>query len=92
MGLKSVFVTVLILISGCTPRNIVAPSDRNLHGQKFFYDCCDPSILEGTQQLCDDAAKDEDHILWDTDRNRYIYVWSDCLPGEEPWRNYGKSR
>jgi len=82
-----VFATFLVAQTGCMGKSVVTPADR-ANKQTWYTDCCNPGLSAGDKELCGYAAKDEDHIRWDTDGNRYVYVWSDCEVGKEPWRKY----
>lgn len=91
MGLKSRHLAGLLagLLVGCaTMKEGVGPADREAQNQTWYYDCCNPSLQQGDKELCKIAAKDEDHILWDTDGNKYVYIWSDCEIGKERWREW----
>jgi len=87
MKIKLISIAFL-LFSGCIAKPCVLPSDRDAHNQTWYYDCCDPGLSSGNKEMCDMAAKDDDHILWDTDGNKYVFTWSDCKIGEEPWRKW----
>lgn len=90
MGLGRFLSVVVILLgglTGCIVKSAVTPADR-VKGKAFYYDCCNPGLNKADKEMCKDAAKDEDHVLWDDDRNRFISIWSDCKIGEEPWRKY----
>lgn len=84
------FIGLLVLgmgIAGCAAKSEYTPADR-VTNVKFYIDCCNPSLQEADKDMCRQAAKDEDHILWDTDRNSYHFVWSDCEVGKERWREW----
>lgn len=80
-----VFVTVL---TGCSGLQGPIPADRNAIKQTWTYDCCNPSLSEGTKDMCKMAATARNHTLIDNYGNRYKFIWSDCEPGKEKWREY----
>lgn len=88
MGLKNAILIgiVTLVMGGCAASRAVSPADRRAKNQTWYFDCCDPGLDAGTKELCDYAGKDEDHTRWDLDGNKYVYVWSDCKIGGEPWR------
>lgn len=98
MGLKNpigpiVFAMLLVALSGCPAlKNVtkrdVSPADRDARNQTWYFDCCNPALNEGTKELCKDAAVDEDHILHDTEGNKYVFIWSECEIGKERWRKW----
>ena len=79
---------VLVAVTGCVPSTSVVPADQNAANQTWRYDCCDPSLNAGIKDMCKAAAKDADHVLWDQDKNRYEFIWSECKVGKEPWRKW----
>lgn len=91
MGLSRVIVMIGfigLVGEGCVPVRNVTPADQNATRQIWRLDCCDPALLPGSKDLCKMAAGDADHVLWDTDGNRYEFVWSDCGVGREKWREW----
>lgn len=92
MGLKSIVgaVIILILTNGCSAlktKTGVNPADR-VKGETFYTDCCNPGLSAANKEMCKMAQEDEDHILWDQDGNKYVFIWSDCEIGKEPWRQW----
>lgn len=90
MGLRNVTLTSIVTLAmgACVAKQIVMPADRHTYGWVWCFDCCNPGADKGLKELCEIAGKDEDHMMWDTDGNRYVYVWSDCEVGKEPWRKF----
>lgn len=85
MGLKSILALICMGMAGCVTLGTATPADR-VKGEKFYFDCCNPSLEQGTQEMCDLARGTKKKILVDQDKNQYIFIWSDCTPGEEKWR------
>lgn len=88
MGLRSVLIiTILLMATSCASRSVLTPADR-VANETFRFDCCDPGLGEGTKDMCRQAIKNPAHVLYDTDGNRYEFVWSDCEIGKERWRQW----
>lgn len=84
MGLNGVLTVVLfLLLVSCVSKAVINPVNR-----EQYIDCCDPGLSADDKAICKDAAKDEDHIVWDGYGNKYVCIWSDCEIGKEPWRKY----
>lgn len=77
----------MMTINGCAGLSTKHPADR-VENETFTYDCCNPGLDAGTKEMCKMAQEDEDHVLWDDDGNQYVFIWSDCEIGKEPWRKY----
>lgn len=92
MGLNitaiSIAALISIVVSGCATTRSVSPADTDARNQTWRFDCCNPGLDEGTKWMCDRAIKNPDHVLVDTDGNRYEFVWSECEIGKEPWRKW----
>lgn len=90
MGLAPLFMEILfsLVLSACTAAVIITPADRNASNQTWYHDCCNPGLSAADKEMCKDAALDADHVLWDLDGNQFVYTWSDCKVGGEPWRKY----
>lgn len=90
MGLKFVVIAVgMIAMSGCATMSKPKPNPADrVSGETFYTDCCNPGLGAADKELCSMAAEDEDHILWDDAGNKYVFIWSDCKIGEEPWRKW----
>jgi len=93
MGLRNLNLLslVILLMGSCASVKSVDPADR-AKGKKFYFDCCNPGLDEGTKWMCGRAANEPDATIKDTYGNLYIFVWSECEKGKEPWReweNYG---
>lgn len=89
MGLvtRIAFVTFLVALTGCMAKN-GATHANHVKNETFRFDCCDPGIHAGTKEMCDLGRDAKNHTLVDGDGNKYNFIWSDCKPGEEPWRKW----
>lgn len=60
-----------------------------IKGKEVHYsDCCNPGLSADEKQMCKFAAEDDDRTRWDVAGNKYVYVWSGCEVGKEPWRKW----
>lgn len=85
----AVMLLVIVTVGCSIPKSKPKPNPADrVSGETFYTDCCNPGLNAGDKEMCDMAAEDEDHILWDDAGNKYVFVWSDCKIGEEPWRKW----
>ena len=83
MGLKIVSVAILIGLLGCMARKNVVVGNV-----KHYYDCCSPSLQADAKIGCRVAKNYPNNTIIDENGDRYIFIWSDCEVGKEPWRKW----
>lgn len=91
MGLKNAVIligTITLGMGGCAGNQVVSPADRAAVKQTWRIDCCNPGLSESYKYMCKDALLEPDRTLRDQAENQYIFTWSDCAEGKEPWRKY----
>lgn len=83
MGLITAFriaaVVGLIVSTSCTAKKAV----RNV--SKVYIDCCNPGLDYEAKDMCKWANDNPGKRIY---QGNIVYemVWSNCKPGEEPWR------
>lgn len=88
MGLKPLQIVLLMsCLGGCATTKVVTPAD-DVKGHTWYYECCDPGIDQTQKFYCQVASAARNHTLQDTDNNQYVYVWTGCEVGKEPWQKY----
>lgn len=55
---------------------------------KTYVDCCDIGLNRTDKENCDMVRDTSSRSFKDALGVRHQFVWSDCIPGQEPWRKF----
>lgn len=88
MGLRTALITITLLAATSCATQKDARNPVPAKRETYRVDCCDPGIDADTKFVCKWAIKNPSHIFVDARGKLFETVWSECKPGEEPWRKY----
>lgn len=78
--LTMVAILQMVVLAGCAKRKEIV---RN----KWYIDCCNPGLSYEEKDMCKWAKENPGRLIVQGN-NLYEMIWSDCKPGEEPWRKW----
>lgn len=80
-GRKLIIASLFLMLVNCSVKKETV---KNVNR----FDCCDPGINAEYKDMCKWMDEKGTNRVWDKNGGMYEGVWSNCKPGQEPWRKY----